>query len=185
MSWFQKLVPSTIRTENSNKKGAVPEGLWNKCPNCNAILYNLELERNLHVCPKCEHHMRISARTRLDIFLDEEGREEIGKGIKPTDPLKFRDSKKYKDRLSQAQKQTKESDALVVMKGKLKGADIVAAADLVLDTRNDSPGPPRPSLASTAASPADSGAVDGSTSRWTRQESSSPSRRSTPRSPRS
>jgi acetyl-CoA carboxylase carboxyl transferase subunit beta len=128
MSWFQKLVPSTIRTENSNKKGAVPEGLWNKCPSCNAILYNLELERNLHVCPKCEHHIRISARTRLDIFLDEDGREEIGKGIKPTDPLKFRDSKKYKDRIVQAQKQTKESDALVVMKGKLKGADIVAAA---------------------------------------------------------
>jgi acetyl-CoA carboxylase carboxyl transferase subunit beta len=128
MSWFQKLVPSTIRTENSNKKGAVPEGLWNKCPNCNAILYALELERNLHVCPKCEHHMRVSARTRLDIFLDEEGREEIGKGIKPTDPLRFRDSKKYKDRIVQAQKQTKETDALVVMKGKLKGADIVAAA---------------------------------------------------------
>ena len=128
MSWFQKLVPSTIRTENSNKKGAVPEGLWNKCPNCNAILYNLELERNLHVCPKCEHHMRISARTRLDIFLDEEGRVEIGKGVKPTDPLKFRDSKKYKDRIVQAQKQTKESDALVVMKGTLKGTDIVAAA---------------------------------------------------------
>jgi len=128
MSWFQKLVPSTIRTENSNKKGAVPEGLWNKCPSCNAILYNLELERNLHVCPKCEHHMRISARTRLDIFLDEEGREEIGKGVKPTDPLKFRDSKKYKDRIVQAQKQTKESDALIVMRGKLKGADIVAAA---------------------------------------------------------
>jgi len=128
MSWFQKRVPSTIRTENSNKKGAVPEGLWNKCPSCNAILYNLELERNLHVCPKCEHHMRISARTRLDIFLDEEGREEIGKGVKPTDPLKFRDSKKYKDRIVQAQKQTKESDALIVMRGKLKGADIVAAA---------------------------------------------------------
>jgi len=102
--------------------------LWNKCPSCNAILYNLELERNLHVCPKCEHHMRISARTRLDIFLDEEGREEIGKGVKPTDPLKFRDSKKYKDRIVQAQKQTKESDALIVMRGKLKGADIVAAA---------------------------------------------------------
>ena len=128
MSWFQKLVPSTIRTESSIKKGNVPEGLWNKCPSCNAILYNLELERNLHVCPKCEHHMRIPARIRLDIFLDDDGREEIGKGVKPTDPLKFRDSKKYKDRIIQAQKQTKESDALVVMKGKLKGADIVAAA---------------------------------------------------------
>lgn len=128
MSWFQKLVPSTIRTENSNKKGAVPEGLWNKCPSCNAILYNSELERNLCVCPKCEHHMRISARTRLDIFFDEGQREEIGKGIKPVDPLKFKDSKKYKDRISQAQKHTKENDALIVMKGKLKGRDIVAAA---------------------------------------------------------
>lgn len=128
MSWFQKLVPSTIRTENSNKKGAVPEGLWNKCPSCNAILYNIELERNLCVCPKCEHHMRISARTRLDIFFDEGEREEIGKGIKPVDPLKFKDSKKYKDRISQAQKHTKENDALIVMKGKLKDRDIVAAA---------------------------------------------------------
>jgi acetyl-CoA carboxylase carboxyl transferase subunit beta len=128
MSWFQKLVPSTIRTESSNKKGTVPEGLWNKCPCCNAILYNLELERNLSVCPKCEHHMRISARTRLDIFLDENEREEIGRGVKPVDPLKFKDSKKYKDRISQAQKQTKENDALVVIKGQLKGRDIVAAA---------------------------------------------------------
>ncbi len=128
MSWFQKLVPSTIRTENSNKKGAVPEGLWNKCSSCNAILYNTELERNLCVCPKCEHHMRISARTRLDIFFDEGEREEIGKGIKPVDPLKFKDSKKYKDRISQAQKHTKENDALIVMKGKLKKRDIVAAA---------------------------------------------------------
>jgi acetyl-CoA carboxylase carboxyl transferase subunit beta len=128
MSWFEKLVPSTIRTDASNKKGAVPEGLWNKCPNCNAILYNLELEKNYNVCPKCEHHMRIPARTRLNMFLDEEGLEEIGRGIKPTDPLRFKDSKKYKDRISQAQKQTKENDALVVMKGQLKGQAIVAAA---------------------------------------------------------
>lgn len=128
MNWFEKFVPASIRTDASNKKGAVPEGLWNKCPNCNAILFNLELEKNFSVCPKCEHHLRISARTRLDMFLDEEDREEIGKGIKPTDPLKFKDSKKYKDRIAQAQKQTKENDALVVMKGKLKGQDIVAAA---------------------------------------------------------
>jgi acetyl-CoA carboxylase carboxyl transferase subunit beta len=128
MSWFEKLVPSTIRTEGSNRKNTVPEGLWNKCPSCNAILYNTELERNYSVCPKCDHHLRISARARLDIFLDEEGREEIGKGVKPTDPLRFKDSKKYKDRIAQAQKQTKENDALVVMKGKLKGRDIVAAA---------------------------------------------------------
>lgn len=128
MSWFKKLVPSTIRTEGSNKKVTVPEGLWNKCPSCNAILYNTELERNLSVCPKCEHHLRISARTRLNLFLDEQGREEIAKNVKPIDPLKFKDSKKYKDRISQAQKQTKEHDALVVMKGQLHGQDIVAAA---------------------------------------------------------
>ena len=128
MSWFEKLLPKTIRTEPSNKKGTVPEGLWTKCPSCNAILYNIELEKNLSVCPKCEHHMRISARTRLDMFLDENGREEIGKNIKPVDPLKFKDTKKYKDRISQAQKQTKENDALVVMKGQLKGNGIVVAA---------------------------------------------------------
>ncbi len=127
MSWFEKLVPSTIRTEASTK-GAVPEGLWNKCPSCSAILYNAELERNYNVCPKCDHHMRIGARIRLEMFLDEEGREEIGEGLKPTDPLRFKDSKKYKDRIVQAQKQTKEDDALVVMQGTLKGQGIVAAA---------------------------------------------------------
>ena len=128
MSWFEILLPKTIRTEGSNKKGAVPEGLWTKCPSCNAILYNTELERNLSVCPKCEHHIRISARTRLAMFLDETGRVEIGKNIKPVDPLKFKDTKKYKERIVQAQKQTKEYDALVVMKGQLKGQDIVVAA---------------------------------------------------------
>jgi acetyl-CoA carboxylase carboxyl transferase subunit beta len=128
MSWFKNLVPSTIRTEGSNKKVTVPEGLWNKCPSCNAILYNVELERNYSVCPKCEHHLRISARTRLNLFLDEQGREEIGKLIKPVDPLKFKDSKKYKERISIAQKQTKELDALVVMKGQLHGQDVVVAA---------------------------------------------------------
>lgn len=128
MSWFEKLVPSTIRTEASSKKTMVPEGLWNKCPSCDAILYNAELEKNYNVCPKCQHHLRISARTRLYMFLDEEGFEEIGAGLKPNDPLKFKDSKKYKDRISQAQKQSKENDALVVMKGTLKGKGIVAAA---------------------------------------------------------
>ena len=127
MSWYEKLVPAKIRTDSSNK-GTVPEGLWNKCPGCNAILYNTELEKNFNVCPKCEHHMRISSRTRLHLFLDEQGQEEIGKGLKPNDPLKFKDSKKYKDRIAQAQKQTKETDALVVMQGKLQGRDIVAAA---------------------------------------------------------
>jgi acetyl-CoA carboxylase carboxyl transferase subunit beta len=127
MSWYEKLVPAKIRTESSNK-GTVPEGLWSKCPGCNAILYNTELERNLSVCQKCSYHLRISARTRLHVFLDEQEREEIGQGLKPNDPLKFKDSKKYKDRIAQAQKKTKETDALVVMQGKLQGHDIVAAA---------------------------------------------------------
>ncbi len=128
MSWFEKLVPSTIRTEASNRRTSVPEGLWNKCPNCDAILYNAELEKNFNVCPKCDHHMRISARTRLTMFLDEDNQEEIGVGLKPNDPLKFRDSKKYRDRITAAQKQSKENDALVVMKGLLHGKPIVAAA---------------------------------------------------------
>jgi acetyl-CoA carboxylase carboxyl transferase subunit beta len=128
MSWFEKLRPSIIRTESSGKKTTVPEGLWAKCPSCNAILYNSELEKNGSVCPKCDHHMRISARARLNLFLDENGREEIGKNVKPVDPLKFKDSKKYKDRVTQAQKQTKENDALIVMKGELQGQPIVAAA---------------------------------------------------------
>ena len=128
MSWYEKLLPSTIRTEKSVKKASVPEGLWSKCENCNAILYNSELEKNFNVCPKCQHHMRISARMRLDMFLDEGDREEIGKNIKHIDPLKFRDIKKYKDRLILAQKQTKEHDALVVMKGHLKDQAVVVAA---------------------------------------------------------
>ena len=128
MNWFEKLIPTTIRTESSLKKGTVPEGLWNKCSNCDAILYNAELEKNLNVCPKCEHHMRISARQRLNLFLDKEGIIELAEGLKANDPLKFKDSKKYKDRLSQAQKSSKESDALVVMQGTLHGKGIVAAA---------------------------------------------------------
>ena len=127
MSWFQKLVPSKIRT-NGASKGAVPEGLWNKCPDCDAILYKAELERNLEVCPKCSYHMRISGRKRLHIFLDPDKRQEIGEDLKPTDPLKFKDSKKYKDRLIQAQKQTSEKDALIVVSGQLNGRDIIAAA---------------------------------------------------------
>jgi acetyl-CoA carboxylase carboxyl transferase subunit beta len=128
MSWLEKLRPAFIKTEATEKKTTVPEGLWSKCPSCNAILYNSELEKNYSVCPKCDHHLRISGRMRLDMFLDEGNREEIGKTIKPLDPLKFKDSKKYKDRLILAQKQTKENDALVVMKGQLNGQDIVAAA---------------------------------------------------------
>lgn len=128
MSWFEKLVPSIIKTETTQKRTSVPEGLWNKCPRCDAILFNAELVKNLSVCPKCDHHLRISARTRLDIFLDEGERVEIGAGLKPSDPLKFKDSKSYKDRIKQAQKAASENDALVVMKGKLDGRGIVAAA---------------------------------------------------------
>lgn len=110
------------------KKSSVPEGLWHKCTSCEAVLYKPELVKNLEVCPKCDHHMRISARTRLDIFLDQEGREEIGADLEPVDRLKFRDSKRYRDRISAAQKQTKEKDALVAMSGQLEGMPIVAAA---------------------------------------------------------
>ena len=127
MSWFEKLMPSRIRTEGGSKK-AVPEGLWAKCPSCNAVLYRAEMERNMEVCPKCGHHNRIGARRRLDLFLDSEPREEIGADLESSDPLKFKDSKKYKERLSAAQKNTGEKDALVVQRGQLIGRDIVAAA---------------------------------------------------------
>jgi acetyl-CoA carboxylase carboxyl transferase subunit beta len=127
MSWFEKLMPSRIRTEVSEKR-TVPEGLWAKCPGCNAILYRAEMERNLDVCPKCDHHNRMNARRRLDTFLDAEPREEIGGELESADPLKFKDSKKYKDRLSQAQKSTGEKEAMVVMQGRLKGMDLVVAA---------------------------------------------------------
>jgi acetyl-CoA carboxylase carboxyl transferase subunit beta len=127
MSWFEKLMPSRIRTEASHKR-AVPEGIWAKCPGCNAILYRAELERNLEVCPKCNHHNRIRARRRLDCFLDAEPREELGAEMESADPLKFKDLKRYKDRLIAAQKQTGEKDALVVLRGRLKGEPVVAAA---------------------------------------------------------
>ncbi len=127
MSWFEKLMPSRIRTENKDKR-AVPEGLWSKCPSCDAVLYRAELERSQDVCPKCDHHVRIGTRRRLDLFLDAEPREEIGAEVQPLDPLKFRDSKKYIDRLKQAQKATSETDALVVMRGQVEGMPLVAAA---------------------------------------------------------
>ena len=127
MSWFEKLLPSRIRTEGGRKK-AVPEGLWTKCEGCGGILYRAEMERNLDVCPKCDFHVRIGARRRLEVFLDPDNREEIAPGLEPVDPLKFRDSKKYKDRVSQAQKATGEKDALVAMQGRLKGMDVVAVA---------------------------------------------------------
>jgi acetyl-CoA carboxylase carboxyl transferase subunit beta len=127
MNWFEKLMPSRIRTEASSKR-AVPEGLWAKCPGCSAILYRAELERNLEVCPKCGHHNRLNARRRLDAFLDPEPREEIAGDLESGDPLKFKDLKKYKDRISQAQKQTGEKEAMVVMRGRVKGIDVVVAA---------------------------------------------------------
>ncbi len=126
-SWFEKLIPSRIRIQASTKR-TVPEGVWAKCPGCNAILYRAELDRNLEVCPKCNHHNRIGARRRLDAFLDPDHREEIGAELESLDPLKFKDLKKYKDRLVQAQKQSSEKDALIVMRGRLKDSPIVAAA---------------------------------------------------------
>jgi len=115
MSWFEKIVPSRIKTERRSR--SVPEGLWIKCPACDAVLYRAELERNLNVCPKCSHHMRIGARERLRALLDPEPISEIGAGVMPDDPLKFKDSRRYRDRLAQAQKTTRESDALVALAG--------------------------------------------------------------------
>jgi acetyl-CoA carboxylase carboxyl transferase subunit beta len=127
MSWFQKLVPPKIKARRQDKK-SVPEGLWSKCPACNEVLYKADLENNLEVCPKCGHHHRINARARLDMLLDAEGRREIGGEVKPIDPLKFKDSKKYPDRLNEAQAATEESDALVVMAGAIQTLPVVAAA---------------------------------------------------------
>jgi acetyl-CoA carboxylase carboxyl transferase subunit beta len=126
MSWFEKIMPSRIKTERRTR--SVPEGLWSKCPACDAVLYRAELERNLYVCPKCSHHTRIGARQRLNWFLDEGEKVEIGAGVQPEDILKFKDSKRYKDRLAQAQKATEEKDALVVLAGRLLGNPVVASA---------------------------------------------------------
>ncbi len=124
MSWIQKILP---RTQTSTK-GNVPEGIWTKCSSCQAVLYKTDLEKQLEVCPKCDHHMRINARKRIDAFLDEKGRKEIGADLEPQDILKFKDSKRYKDRISAAQKSTNEKDALIVMQGKLKGMPVVVAS---------------------------------------------------------
>src|SRR5579862_9900903 len=126
MSWFEKIMPSRIKTERRTR--SVPEGLWIKCAACDAVLYRAELERNLYVCPKCSHHMRMGARERLERFLDPETIEEIGDSISPEDPLKFRDSKRYRDRLLQAQKATQEKDALIVLTGTLHTLPVVACA---------------------------------------------------------
>ena len=127
MSWFKKLLPSRIRTETSQKKG-VPEGLWVKCLGCNEVLYSTELAKNLMVCPSCNFHHRVSARVRIAQFLDEGGQEEIAANLEPLDRLKFRDSKKYKDRISQAQKTTGEKEALIVVKGTLSQQPVIASA---------------------------------------------------------
>ena len=127
MNWFKKILPSRIKTD-SNGRRTVPEGVWTKCDDCGAVLYREELDKNLEVCPKCNHHMKIRARSRLESFLDEEFRKEIGNNIHPIDILKFRDSKRYKDRLSQAKKNTGEDEALVVISGNLKGLPVVTCA---------------------------------------------------------
>jgi acetyl-CoA carboxylase carboxyl transferase subunit beta len=126
MTWFEKIIPSRIKTERRTR--SVPEGLWIKCEACDAVLYRAELERNLNVCPKCSHHMRIDARERLKRFLDPGSASELAAGVEPEDPLRFRDTKKYRDRLLAAQKATGERDALIVMAGTLSGLELVAAA---------------------------------------------------------
>jgi acetyl-CoA carboxylase carboxyl transferase subunit beta len=127
MTWFEKLLPARIRTDSQTRRN-VPEGVWSKCPVCQAVLYSPELERHQNVCPKCSHHLRIRARQRLDNFFDPEPREEIGSELSPVDRLKFRDNKKYKDRLTQAQKATNEKDALIIIKGQVLGVPLVAGA---------------------------------------------------------
>ncbi|NUY56341.1 MULTISPECIES: acetyl-CoA carboxylase, carboxyltransferase subunit beta [Salinivibrio] len=126
MSWLEKIL--TKSNIGSSRKASIPEGVWTKCTSCDQVLYHADVERNLEVCPKCDHHMRMPARRRLDVFLDPEGREEIAGELEPKDVLKFRDSKKYKDRLSAAQKSSGEKDALVVMKGSVLDVPVIACA---------------------------------------------------------
>ena len=129
MSWFQKILrPKINRRLADDTKKVMPEGLWSKCPSCETVLYRDDLERNLEVCPKCGYHHRINARTRLDLLLDVEGRFEIAEGVVPVDTLKFKDSKKYSDRILEAQRATGEKDALIVMKGKVCDVPVVVAA---------------------------------------------------------
>ncbi len=128
MNWLDKIVPTVVRSDAKRGSSKVPEGIWKKCSKCASVLYRPELEKNYDVCPKCDHHMRIGARRRLDIFLDKDEREELATDVLPVDRLKFKDVKKYKDRLSSAQKTTGEKDALVAMKGTLKGMPVVASA---------------------------------------------------------
>ena len=128
MSWLQKLLPPKIKRDTGSAKKVVPEGLWSKCESCEAVLYRTDLEQNLDVCPKCNHHNRISARARLDYLLDAEGRYEIGYEVVPVDTLKFKDSRRYIERLEEAKKDTEEDDALVVMQGSVKTTPLIAAA---------------------------------------------------------
>ena len=127
MSWLEKLLPPKIQPTDPNERRTVPEGLWIKCPSCETVLYKTDLEQNLNVCPKCEHHHRIGARARLDAFLDPEGRWEIGQEVMPVDALKFKDSKKYPQRLKAALEATGETDAMVVVGGAVMSVPVVAA----------------------------------------------------------
>lgn len=127
MSWFESIIPPKIKRKENGEKKAVPEGLWSKCASCEAVLYCTDLAKNLNVCPKCGHHNRISARKRLELLLDPQDRHEIGIEVIPQDPLKFRDSKKYADRLEDAHESTGETDSLVVMRGNIKSVPVVAA----------------------------------------------------------
>ena len=127
MTWFEKILPPRIKRSDGTAKGKVPEGLWLKCPGCDAVLYSTDLESNLNVCPKCNHHMRVKARTRIDWLLDPDNRVEIGTGITPQDPLKFRDLRKYPDRVSEAVTRSGESEALVVMSGTIQAQPAVIA----------------------------------------------------------
>lgn len=127
MSWFESIIPPKIKHKESGEKKAVPEGLWSKCANCEAVLYCTDLAKNLNVCPKCGHHNRITARKRIDFLLDTQDRQEIGLAVLPQDPLKFRDNKRYIDRLSSAHEKTRETDALVVMRGSIKSVPVVVA----------------------------------------------------------
>lgn len=128
MSWIDKILPSGVRRADGERRSTVPEGLWKKCIKCDAVLYRPDLERNAEVCPKCDHHMRITARRRLDLFLDEQGRTELFPEMETIDHLKFKDKKRYRDRLTTAQKSTGEKDALVAFRGALHGIDVVAVA---------------------------------------------------------
>lgn len=126
MNWLEKILNRNVIT--ASNKSSVPDGVWTKCTSCEQVIYSAELGRNLNVCPKCGHHMRISARKRLETFLDEDVQVELSANLKPKDPLKFKDLKKYKDRLLAAQKETQENDAIIAMQGKLDGKPIVAVA---------------------------------------------------------